>query len=297
MRSADNNNEVYEFLKKEFNANSVNKIFPDLDIYDVYIKEEEPTYQKYDFNLIHKYGDSINETYEQYVIIQGLGLVLPYVNKGETQEEYEKRVFPKQILFYGPIPDIMYSRNRYHILVDKNGNSLSSKKYRFVGRPYIYPIDESSSIEVSIVRNCAEKCGLIDKSCTDIVPTIFDSISLKGFCQVTFNDSSKFLCKFLPLKSLYSRLISLDENKLQDIDEKNELYIQLVLFDGFIIINPLCISLIKVISTPDWKSTAILINDLLKDNVDNSRLLTKRNILKIIDSMDSNTIESSNQAQ
>ena len=285
------NNDICEFLKKKFKADSINKIFSNPDVYDVYIKDKGVSYCDYDFNLIYRYGDDRNETWEQYVNINGNILVLPRVKKDETKEQYEQRVFSNSL------PDIIYSRNRYDILVDKDGTLLSKKKYRFVGSSYCIIIraakdDEDNSVRVSVVRSCSEKFGLIDESCTEIFPTICDSISLHdscAWCDITIKGKES-TCYFEAPTTFYALLNNYDKDKLiaalNELDEADEWIIQYDIFNalGLVILSRDCISIFKCSDTKIEK-----IWPWIKDNVDNSRLLTKENTLKIINSFDWST--------
>lgn len=282
------NNDICESLKKKFKAESVNIIFSNPDVYDVYIKDNGVSYCDYDFNLIYRYGDDRNETWEQYVNINDSILVLPRAKRDETKEQYEKRVFSNLL------PDIIYSRNRYDILVDKDGTLLSEKKYRFVGSSYCLPIigtadEQRNRVQVSVVRSCSEKFGLIDESCSEIVPTICDSIHLydsSTSCDMTIKGKES-LCFFKTPATFYSGLNKYDKDKLiavlNELDESEEWIIQRDIFNalGLVIMSRDCVSIFQCC---DEKIEEIW--PWIKNNVDNSRLLTKENTLKIIRSLD-----------
>ena len=293
------NNDICESLKKKFKANSINKIFSNPDVYDVYIKDKGVSYCDYDFNLIYRYGDDRTETWEQYVNINGYILVLPRVKKDETKDQYEKRVFS------GSLPDVIYTRNRYDILVDKDGHLLSKKKYRYVGSScYIFirgvTEDDFKRKTVSVVRSCSEKFGLIDESCTEIFPAICDSIKLYSSgvsCDMTIKGKESY-CSFETPASFYKILNNYDKDKLiaalDEFDESDECFIPFDVFRalGLVILSRDCISTFlcgneKLEEIWPW----------VKDNVDHSRLLTKENTLKIINSLDWNTLASSNNVE
>lgn len=149
------------------------------------------------------------------------------------------------------------------------------------------------------ITNDNGKVGIVDNKDIVIIPSICDSIGLHyaTSCYMTLKGIESY-CWFISPVAFFAILDEYNKDDLikaiNDIDESDEWIIQLDIFKslGIVIISPECISIFQC-----NENNVANIWPWIKDNVDNSRLLTKENTLKIIRSQDWNSLLSSNNVE
>lgn len=273
---ANDDSRVCNYLKNKFNADSVERLSSNHDVYDVYIRSVYAT--EYNFDLIPKQYDSLIEV---FAVINGEGRELPLAGD-KTREEYENLVFA------GNPPEYITIRKRRDILVDKDGNVICNMKYRLASTSgytinVIDTSDHANSFvkEVFYIRGANNNLGVSDIFGNVIIPPIFGSLKLHNRSSTCYLDEGSF-CHFSPIQDFYKKLASYDKEKLRELvahlNEDDEFQIQRAIFRGSVFISFDCYAFVIGSTNDDW--------NYYKNNVDETMLLTKDNFLRIIDTMD-----------